>query len=132
MFPRAKQLSVMLFTEGPTWALEELAKSRCEGRTKENEEIVGFLVRQRSKETIDVILEIAIEWKDVALWGQVVELHPRTVLRANGYADLSDGWKAFGLDGVRPTYGSGSRSRSIRSFLTQVAGSRNCSDNVGG
>jgi hypothetical protein len=103
IFPKDKQLSLMLSAEGPTWALEELEKSKSEGPTKENRDIIGFLAKQGNREAKTTVLELSIEWKDAVSWGRVIGSDPRFFLRQEGYEDLYNGWRAFGFSGVRPT-----------------------------
>ena len=103
IFPKDKQLSLMLSSAGDQWALEELEKSKAEGPSKENCEIINFLAQRRSEDITGTISKIAIEWHDAVVWGQIVESHPEFFLEQKGYANLCDGWQEFDFDGVRPT-----------------------------
>ena len=103
MFPYNKQLSVILSTEGSTWALQELEKSESEGPTKENREIIGFLAKKENDDFKATVLKYAFEWNDPSVWDLIVESDPRFFLCGKGYRNLCDGWQAFGLDSVRLT-----------------------------
>ena len=104
MFPKKQQLSVMLSSEhGEKWALEELEKSKSEGPTGANREIVEFLARKRQGDVVATILKIAIEWDDVAEWDYIVRWNHSRFLREKGYTCLCEGWEVFDLEGVRPT-----------------------------
>ena len=102
MFPKTKQLSIMLSMEGAKeWALKEYENSKSEGRTKENREIVRFLGQQKEGVSVAGMLKTAIGWKDAELWCDMVGANTRRFLEEPGYRSLCDGWEAFGLDGVR-------------------------------
>lgn len=104
MFPKEKQLSLMLSSEeAEEWALDELERSKSEGPSKENREIVDFLARKERSDTTATILKIAIGWKDAAVWCGIVEQDPRFFLGQNGYTDLCNGWEMFKFEGVRGT-----------------------------
>ena len=104
MFPKNKQLSVILSQEGSErWALEELEKSKSEGPSKANCEIIDFLAKQKREDIMATILEIAFGWNDAVVWGRIVEQAPGFFLEQEGYKNLCDGWEAFKFDGVRPT-----------------------------
>lgn len=93
----------MLSSEGPTWALEELEKSKSEGPSKENRKIVDFLASRQSKDITITILKVAIEWDDAAVWDRIVMSDPGFFLTQSEYTHLCEGWEAFKLDGVRGT-----------------------------
>jgi len=57
VFPKERQLSLMLSSGGAEWALEELEKTKSEGPSKENREIVGFLVQQ-GKNNMAAVLKV--------------------------------------------------------------------------
>ena len=104
MFPKEKQLSLMLSLDGAEkWALEELEESKPEGPSRENCEIIDFLAQKGGGDTMATILETAIGWKDATVWGRIVGQNPGFFLGQKGYTDLCDGWKEFKFDGVRPT-----------------------------
>lgn len=103
VFPKDKQVSLMLASGGSEWGLEELEKSKSEGPSKENREIIDFLAQLRDKEIMPTILQVAIEWKDVAVWDGIVLSYPEFLLKQEEYADLCVGWQTFTLDGVRST-----------------------------
>ena len=104
MFPKEKQLSIMLSVEGSEeWALRELENSKSEGPTKENCEIVGFLAQQKQRETMATILKIAMDWKNAEVWSDIIRADRDFFLDEKGYKTLCDGWKLFKLDGVRET-----------------------------
>jgi hypothetical protein len=103
MFPYSKQLSVMSASEGSTWALQELEKSKFEGPTKENREFIGFLAKKDDDEIKATILTYAFQWDDPSVWDIIVESDPRFFLSGERYHNLCNGWQTFGLDGVRPT-----------------------------
>ena len=103
MFPKKKQLSLMLSSKGAKWALEELEKSKGEGPTNENREIIGFLLREESNVIIAAIMKIIFGWNDAAVWGDIIEQDPGFFMGQDGYTDLCNGWQVFGFDGVRPT-----------------------------
>lgn len=103
VFPRDKQLSLILTSQGPAWALEELERSKSEGPSKENREIIDFLVQRGHEDIMAAILKIAIEWNNAVVWGCIVESDPGFFLGQKGYVDLCNGWETFDFDGVRPT-----------------------------
>jgi len=104
MFPKKRQLSVVLSSKGgEDSAFEELEKSKFEGPSKENREIIKFLAKPWPEELLDTILRIAIEWDDAAVWSCVVKQNPKFFLKQKGYTSLCDGWEAFKFDGVCPT-----------------------------
>jgi hypothetical protein len=103
MFPKEKQLSLMLSSGGAKWASEELEKSKSEGPSKENHKIIDFLAQQGREGITATILKIAIEWNDAVVWGRIVERDPEFFFNQTGYTDLCNGWQLFGFDGVRPT-----------------------------
>lgn len=103
MFPKDKQLSLMLSSEGPEWGLEELEKSKSDGPSRENREIIEFLVQKQREDITTIILKVAIEWKDPLVWGRIIESNPKYFLKQKGYVDLRSGWQAFNFDDVRPT-----------------------------
>ena len=102
MFPKKRQLSIMLSVGGAKWALEELEKSKSEGPSNENRKIVAFLAQQQRKDVMTTITKTAIEWNDATVWGGIVQLWPKFFLGQSEYTDLCDGWRVFGFDGVRP------------------------------
>ena len=104
MFPKKRQLSVMLSSErGEDWAFEELEKSKSEGPSKENREIIEFLAQPGLEVIMDTILKIAIEWDDATVWDSIVKQNPEFFLEQKEYTSLCNGWEVFKLDGVRPT-----------------------------
>lgn len=103
IFPKDEQLSLMLSSEGSTWALEELEKSKSEGPSKENCLIVDFLAEQKREDIMPVVLKIAIEWKDAAVWNRIIMRDRGFFLKQREYKDICDGWQAFKFDEVRPT-----------------------------
>jgi len=103
VFPKERQLSLILSSEGVDWGLEELEKSKSEGPSKENREIIDFVVQQGKIDIIPAVLKVALEWNDAVVWGSIVEQRPGYFLGKNGYPDLWNGWQAFKLDGVRST-----------------------------
>lgn len=103
IFPRREQVRLMFLSEGPDWALEELEKSKFEGASKENVEIIELLAEQKDDGIAGTISKVAIEWNHPVAWGFVVESHPGFFLKQKEYAGLWDGWQAFGFDGVRST-----------------------------
>ena len=104
MFPKKRQLSVMLSSEyGEEWALEELEKSKSEGPTWANREIVEFLARKRRGGVVATVLKIAIEWGDVAEWDYIVQWNHSFLLGEKGYTCLCEGWEVFKFEGVCPT-----------------------------
>lgn len=104
MFPKKRQLQIMLSSEGgEKWGLAELEKSKSEGPSKENREIIEFLAKKGRKDTMAAILEVAIEWNDAVEWGCIVQQDPEFFLQQKGYKNLYNGWKALKFDGVRPT-----------------------------
>ena len=104
MFPKKYQLLLMLSSEmGVDWGLEELEKSKPEGPSKENREILEFLARQNNKALMATALKFAFEWNDVVAWGRIVEQDTKFFLQERGFTSLCDDWEAFKFDGVRPT-----------------------------
>lgn len=104
MFPKKRQLSVMLSSEhGEKWALEELEKSKSDGPTRANREIVEFLARKGQGNVVATILKIAIEWGDVVEWDCIVRWNCSLLLGEKGYTRLCEGWEVFKFEGVRPT-----------------------------
>jgi len=104
MFPKKKQLSLMLSQEGGVkWALQELETSKSEGASAANCEIIDFFAQQKRKDLMPTILETAFGWDDAVVWGRIVEKFPEFFLEQEGYKHLCDGWEAFKFDGVRPT-----------------------------
>lgn len=103
MFPKAEQLSLIMSSEGHTWALEELERSKSDGPSKENREIIDLLVQKKYEDVAATISKIAIEWNDATVWDRIVESDPGYFLEQEEYADLCDGWDALGFGGVRPT-----------------------------
>ena len=104
MFPKKRQLSVMLSLENAEkWALEELEKSKSEGPTVENREMIKFLERQERADLVATILKIAIEWGDVTEWDYIVWRNHKLFLEEKRYTRLCEGWEVFNLEGVRPT-----------------------------
>jgi len=104
MFPKKRQLSIVLSSEGgKDWAFEELKKSKFEGPSKENREIIRLLAQPGLEEIMDTILRMAIEWDDAAVWGCIVKQNPEFFLEQKGYTSLCDGWEAFKFEGVCPT-----------------------------
>jgi hypothetical protein len=102
MFPKKRQLSIMLSLGGAKWALEELEKSKLEGPSNENWKIIAFLAQQQRKDVMTTITKTVIEWNDATVWGGIVRLWPKFFLGQGEYTDLCDGWRVFGFDGVRP------------------------------
>jgi hypothetical protein len=104
MVPKKRQLTLMLASEGAeTWAFEELEKSKSEGPSWENCEIIKFLAQQGQEDVMASISKIAIEWNDAVVWCSIVERSPKWFLGQEGYTSLCDGWELFKLDAVRPT-----------------------------
>jgi len=104
MFPKKRQLPIMLSSVGgEKWGLAELEKSKSEGPSKENREIIEFLAQTGRKDNMTAILEVAIEWNDAVEWGCIVKRDPGFFLRQKGYKSLCNGWEALKFDGVRPT-----------------------------
>lgn len=103
MFPKKQQLSLILTSEGgEEWALEELERSKAEGPSKENCEIIEFLAQRGREDITATISKIAIEWNDAVVWGRIVEHDPKFFLRQEEYTDLTNGWETFKFDCVRP------------------------------
>jgi hypothetical protein len=103
MLPKEQQLSIMLSSGGEKWALKELNKSKSEGPSKENREIVEFLIWQaEGRDAETTIAKIAIEWNDAATWSRIVGKRSGFFLKQDGYTGLCDGWREFEFDGVRP------------------------------
>ena len=103
MLPKHRQLSFMLSSEGKKWALKELKKSKSEGPSKENREIIYFLAQQNDERIMTTVSGIAIEWGDTGVWDQIVQYYPDFFLSQEGFTELYNGWRAFGFDVVHPT-----------------------------
>jgi len=104
MFPKKRQLSIMLSSEGgEKWGLAELEKSKSEGPSKENRKIIEFLAQTGREDAMAAVLEVAIGWNDAAEWGRIVKQKPQFFLRQKGYKSLYNGWEALKFDGVWPT-----------------------------
>ena len=104
MFPKKQQLSIMLSLEdAEKWALEELEKSKSEGPTGENREIIEFLARRKRADVVATVQKIAIEWGDVTVWDYIVWWNHKLFLEEKGYTRLCEGWEVFNFEGVRPT-----------------------------
>ena len=96
MFSKKRQLSVMLSSEhGEKWALEELEKSKSDGPTWANREIVEFLARKGQGNVVATILKIAIEWSDVVEWDYIVRWNCSLLLGEKGYTPVR------GLGGIQ-------------------------------
>ena len=90
----------MLSSEGEEWGLEELEKSKTEGPSKANCEIIEFIARRGNPGRMVAISKIALEWNDAVVWGRIIGWDPGFFLRQRGYTELCKGWETFEFDGV--------------------------------
>lgn len=129
VFPRTKQLDILLASGGVEYALAELEGSASEGQTKENQKIVEFIFQNWHKNSLEAftfdfrpsyevptmsprhtatkLTNIAVRSNDAKLWVRTTSMckfRDEVDLSRFGLEHIVVGWEKFRLEEIEAAY----------------------------